>query len=714
LSGNNLPANATNLNFSGVILPASGSCYVSFAVRGMAAGVQTNTTSGVTTDQSPLTGAPSNTASLTVVATTIAKTFSPATIPFGSTSTVTLTLTNGNAASVLASFSDTLTNMVAVGGPIGGSCSALAPTSFPANATTLNFSGIVVPGNGSCFVSFVVRGTVAGVQSNTTSGVKMNSFGVAGPPSNTASLTVNAPTATIAKAFSPTSIPLGGTSQVRLTLSNASATSVLAAFSDTLVNMQAVGGTLGSTCAALSTITIPANATNVNVSGIVVPANGSCLLTFDVRGTVAGTQSNTTSGVTTDQSPIAGPVSNTATLNVLATTMAKAFSPATIVSGGTSTVTLTLTNTTAAAVLASFTDTLANMTAVGGAVGGSCSSLSGNTLAANATNLNFTGVVVPGNGSCTVTFPVRSTVVGTHPNTTSGVTMNNSGFAGPASNTANLTVTASLAPTLAKKAVKYDFDGDGKSDLSRWRSELGAWEIIQSSTGATQRLQLVEPNDKATYLPVAADFDGDGKYDGGVYRASDSVWLIRQSSHGELMKAQFGLPGDVPLPADFEGDGQADLAVWRNDDGLHVLRSHDQIEQTFYLGQAADAPVIGDFDGDGLSDLAVFQANAGRWFLRYTATGQISDVLFGQAGDEPLTADYDGDGEDDLLVWRAAEGAAYVLGSHPQSLQRLSWGLLQPGERWVIGDYDGDGRAEAARWRVTQAAWQVFFNQTDR
>ena len=389
---------------------------------------------------------------------TVTKAFSPSTILIGGTSTVSLTLNNNNPQGVIAAFSDNLQGgIVAAGGSAGGTCATLAGNTFAANATNLSFTGVVIPAqingvNGSCTVTFQVKGTAVGTNlPNTTSGVTTDQSATPGPVSNTATLTVNAPT--IEKSFDPTNILLGEVSTVTLDLSNPSPVGVIASFTDTLTGMVAVGGPAGGTCATLAGNTFMPGATNLNFTGVVIPAkingvNGSCWVTFQVKGMTAGTLTNTTSGITTDQTPLAGPPSNTATHDVKAVTVAKAFNPANISSGGMSTVSLTLTNPASTSVLASFSDVLTNMTAAGGPVGGTCASLSGNSFTAGATNLNFNGVVVPASGSCTVTFDVTSTTPGTHPNTTSGVIINSSGVAGPVSNTATLTLGNNLVPTI--------------------------------------------------------------------------------------------------------------------------------------------------------------------------------------------------------------------------------------------------------------------------
>lgn len=122
-------------------------------------------------------------------------------------------------------------------------------------------------------------------------------------------------------------------------------------------------------------------------------------------------------------------------------TISKAFNPTSITSGESSTVTLTLTNTqTIPLTGASFTDTLTSMTAVGGAVGGTCTGTTPGMLSAGATAVSFSGITIPASGSCTVTFAVTSDTPGTKTNQTSGLTTTQTPTAGSPSNIATLTV----------------------------------------------------------------------------------------------------------------------------------------------------------------------------------------------------------------------------------------------------------------------------------
>ncbi len=383
-----------------------------------------------------------------LAAPTIAKAFNPTSILSGSTSAVTLTLSNGNTTALTgASFSDTLTNMTAAGGAVTGTCSGITPSTLAAGTTALAFSGITIPGSGSCTVTFSVISRTVGVLPNTTSGVTTTQTPTAGVPSNTATLTVTPALPTIAKAFNPTSIRPGATSTVTLTLSNSNTFALTgAAFSDTLVNMSAAGGNVTGSCNAAPRNPLLPGQILVSFAGITIPADGSCTVVFDVTSGIIGVQPNTTSGVTSTQTPTPGPPSNTANLTVGSTSLAaptivKAFSPTVIQTGGTSVVTLVLTNSNPSALTGgAFTDNLVNMRAVGGSVGGTCTGTTPSVLTAGQTALSFTGINIPLNASCTVTFAVTSNIAGSLANTTSGVTTTQMA-AGPPSNTANLFVT---------------------------------------------------------------------------------------------------------------------------------------------------------------------------------------------------------------------------------------------------------------------------------
>ncbi|HET7063952.1 MAG TPA: hypothetical protein VFI49_06710 [Rudaea sp.] len=122
---------------------------------------------------------------------------------------------------------------------------------------------------------------------------------------------------TIAKVFAPTSIALGASSVVTLTLSNSNGSALTsAAFGDTLINMSATGGAVTGTCAGTTPSSLSAGSTALAFTGMTIPANASCTVAFSVTSNTIGIWSNTTSGVAATQTPVAGATSNTANLTV--------------------------------------------------------------------------------------------------------------------------------------------------------------------------------------------------------------------------------------------------------------------------------------------------------------------------------------------------------------------------------------------------------------
>ena len=165
----------------------------------------------------------------------------------------------------------------------------------------------------------------------------------------------------------------------------------------------------------------------------------------------------------------------------------------------------------------------------------------------------------------------------------------------------------SLAVSAPQKSL-FDFDGDGRSDISVFRPNGGFWYLNQSKDGITG-VQFGASSDQIT----PADYDGDGKTDIAVYRAG--TWYLLQSTDGFTGFA-FGEATDIPVPADYTGDGKADLAVWRPSNGTwYIYNLMNNQFTAAQFGASTDKPVVGDFNGDGKSDYAVFRPSNGFWYI---------------------------------------------------------------------------------------------------
>ncbi|MEJ7861051.1 MAG: carboxypeptidase regulatory-like domain-containing protein [Pyrinomonadaceae bacterium] len=114
-TSNTFAAGATNLSFGGITVPVNGNCTVTFSVTSNVPGVQPNTTSGVTTAQTPVAGSQSNTAELTVIA--------------AATYTISGQITNGGAA------------LEGVSVALSGTSSSSTATDAAGNYSFTNLSG---------------------------------------------------------------------------------------------------------------------------------------------------------------------------------------------------------------------------------------------------------------------------------------------------------------------------------------------------------------------------------------------------------------------------------------------------------------------------------------------------------------------------------------------------------------------------------------------
>ena len=96
----------------------------------------------------------------------------------------------------------------------------------------------------------------------------------------------------------------------------------------------------------------------------------------------------------------------------------------------------------------------------------------------------------------------------------------------------------------------FDFDGDGKTDISIFRPSVGEWWYSRSSDGDVKAGQFGTSTDIIT----SGDFTGDGKADWAFFRPSTGFWFILRSEDGSFFSFPFGSNGDIPMPADFDGD----------------------------------------------------------------------------------------------------------------------------------------------------------------
>ncbi len=250
----------------------------------------------------------------------------------------------------------------------------------------------------------------------------------------------------------------------------------------------------------------------------------------------------------------------------------------------------------------------------------------------------------------------------------------------------------------------FDFDGDGKTDISIFRPSVSEWWYLRSSDNQNRAFQFGNSSDKL----VPADFTGDGKADIAVFRPSTSEWFILRSEDSSYYSFTFGAAGDIPQVGDFDGDGRADAAIFRLPSALWFISLSTGGTHIQQFGAPNDFPAVADYDGDGKTDIAIIRFNGQlgvEWWWHRSSVNAAIAYVFGNPTDIPVRGDYTGDGKADVSFWRPSTGEWFVLRSESPSYYAVPFGTN--GDIPVPGDYDGDGRFDLAVFRPADRTWYL-------
>jgi uncharacterized repeat protein (TIGR01451 family) len=423
-----------------------------------------------------------------------AKAFSPTTVTQAGTALLSLTLRNiALVTATSVDFTDSLTTM---GGSITVAASP-APTNGCGGVLVANFGsssfsltgGEIPPApslglTGTCVITVpvvVAANAAAGVRTNSiaagsvTSSLGTNSAVISG------SLTVTG-NVTVAKAFSPATVPQTGASLLTITLSNSSGgpATAITSFVDNLTTMGAGNTiTIAATPAALTncggTLSAVAGSRTISMTGGSIPDGGSCQIIVPVEvaaRVTAGAKTNTINAgglVTSEGINSAAATANLTVSNALGVT--KGFNPSVIGPGELTRLTVTVTHALGALAFTGMdiTDSLP----AGHTVSTPANSFNscGGTLTANpgSTTISLTGGGLPA-GATTCSFSVdivAPTGTGSSINTiTAASIQTDQGVTNAAAATATLQRTGGTLATLNKDFTPANIEA-GQSSVLR-------------------------------------------------------------------------------------------------------------------------------------------------------------------------------------------------------------------------------------------------------
>jgi len=457
----------SSVTLSGATLAGGASCTMTVGVTGTTPGVKNNSVqaSSINSGNGGIGNTSNATLTVSLSPPTIAKVFGAATIPLGSATSLTFTLTNPNPYATLTgvAFTDSMPAGLVVGTPNGLSNTCGGTATAVAGASSASLSGATLAAGASCTVAVGVTATTAGVKNNT---VHVNSTnGGAGIDSN-ATLTVSVSPPSISKVFGAASIPLGSTTSLTFTVTNPNAYGALTgvAFSDILAAAYlhvALPNGLTNTCGG--TVTAAPGDSLVVLSGATLAAAASCTVVVGVTAMKAGyvgnnVQVNSANGGT-------GNTSNAILhISVSPPAIKKVFGAASIAPDSTTSLTFTLTNPNSYASLTgvAFTDELPEglVVATPNGLTNTCGGTA--TAVAGASSASLSGATIDAGASCTMVVDVLGTTNGVKNNSVQVTSAN--GGTGNTSN-ATLTVSVALPPVIIKSFGAPSIVPNGTTNL---------------------------------------------------------------------------------------------------------------------------------------------------------------------------------------------------------------------------------------------------------
>ncbi|WP_146215650.1 Ig-like domain-containing protein [Hoeflea marina] len=380
---------------------------------------------------------------------------SPSTVYAGQSSTAIVTLTNPNAGAALAGVADTITlpaGVTLASAPTASQCGGTV--AGVAGGSSVALTGGSLAAGATCDLTFAVAATTVAthaIPAGTPSATAAN----AGAEGTAGSLVVQAapsPPVYATLAFSSGAVNVGTSNTIQITIQNPSGNS--ASLTSLAIASNTLGGLTASSLASNGCGGTATFGTSFSYSGgMTLAPNAFCTIQLVVSTTTAGSYQPTIGapsasvvgapGLTVTGSSQA--VAAASTWRAFPTAALTSLNPASIVSGGTSTVTVTLTNPNTGAISnVGHAITLpAGVTLAAAPAASQCGGTVSGTSGGNTVTLGDGGVgsgSIAGGGTCTLQFQVTSTSLASH-SIASGTPSLAGASSGVAGTTATLTVT---------------------------------------------------------------------------------------------------------------------------------------------------------------------------------------------------------------------------------------------------------------------------------
>ena len=462
------------------------------------------------------------------------KQFNPSTVTPNTPSVLVITLINDTDNPITgATVTDTLPNttFIAAVPDAATSCSAGTVTATP-GTRVLRITGASVPARvsgiaGICtYNAYVVSSSTGNKNNSIAANNATTNQSLTNIVAANATLTVQAMTVGITKAFAPTDQIDGGdpvTLVVRLSNQN-NVPLDNATFTDNMpVGMQ-VFTTPNPTSSCGGTFTATPGASNFTFTGGVIPAVGNCNITLQVTSVKSGNLTNTipSNSVTTLQGATNSQSAGKSLTVLPSVAVQKVFTPIAVNQGQTSILTIDLLNSTTSSLGgAAFTDTfptglvVADTPAVTNACGGTVTATPG------AGSVTLSGGTIPGSSSCRITVAVKATQAGTLSNTIpTGGLVTSTGLQNKKPTTATIDVTAVVSNNpnliLLKRITKINGSPTGKATDG---------SAIDFTTVVSQPDNINTPRDESSDAnnPNWVANYPKGAIDGGVIKPGDTV-----------------------------------------------------------------------------------------------------------------------------------------------------------------------------------------------